>query len=730
MLPDQAHFSEEYPHLFIPGKPKQRRAPRKPPKGKRRVFFNYGDFKKGDLRERAESVRTASLSKKRIYDDQRLYFVMQFSEPVTYGVIRSILQSLGGSIVSTYAEKGVKLAVQIPDYKRFVDALEENRRFVTDIRESSGTEKLDAKLAEQLQREPSREQNIVIEVADFGGIKNARSIEEALRSYLIGRGGSVELSYLSDSFVLFTAKLTPTVAFDLADGLELVDRVTIEPRVLLVSSVGGPPRVVGLASVISLTRPSASTLPIACIIDSGVNRSHNVLREYIVETFDFSTGLPTPSSDDDGHGTMVAGVLIYGGSLHTHTDPLAKVISVKGFRDRMSPIRDPIELIDKSTGYFMGKAKVFNASFAGDAPNGPLTKALDDIIYKRDVSVVTCAGNISILEIKGHLDSREAFPNYLSSHHIFFPGDSTNSITVGSYASSPSNTFRKDAPSPFTRAGFDPKNIKPELVEDGGNLNVVLGEGRILDLNCATVGIRSASFQNNQELLEDAGTSFSAPVVSALVARIREKYNQGSAFLAKAMLLSSCSSLLDEAGKPYERLVQGFGRPDSYSCLNSTRWQASYLLQGTFDGTDPLEFHNYSFVFPDRADRLKITLACGKPAESKGYITFRLRKAGLKLTSLTKIKNHIGPNTISSTYQGLLPVVRGGRGRWNLDILPHFDQTPGHDNSLKYGGVVTVESSRHLDVYTPVAKWVAAGTKVPQAKQLLPQAQKPAVIVQ
>jgi NAD(P)-dependent dehydrogenase (short-subunit alcohol dehydrogenase family) len=68
----------------------------------------------------------------------------------------------------------------------------------------------------------------------------------------------------------------------------------------------------------------------------------------------FLTNSVAPCSDGVGHGSLVVGVAVYGGSCHSHTDPLTKIIMAKGFdKDEKLIINDPLLLIDRTVKQFL-----------------------------------------------------------------------------------------------------------------------------------------------------------------------------------------------------------------------------------------------------------------------------------------------------------------------------------------------------------------------------------------
>jgi hypothetical protein len=623
-MADQSHFSEDYQHIFLNRKqyelPKRTKKKDFPDQKKQKgIFTHTSNTKKGTLAEKASLVRGSILSKERIYKDRRLYFVIKFSDTLNWPLVRKALESLNCSIVNILGNQIVKVAIDPQRYESFVKALERERKFISDIFESTRLDKIDEKLHERMKKEPDRLQNVTIEVVDLSGLSYVKELENALTEHIHRESGEIDLGYKSETFAIFAGKVYPDTAKDIADKLDTVETISILPEVYLESSVGGVDRDISLASVISLSETNRSELPNVCVIDSGVNRNHTLLRDYISDSYDFSTNAQQPCDDVDGHGTAVAGVAVYGGSPGSNTIPRCKVIMVKGFVDRRTPIIGVLQQIDKATAFFSSKSKVFNLSLHCRIPNVSITKALDDMIYSRDVVVVGSAGNIPTSFIKEGLEYSQ-YPDYLRRHAIFFPGDVSNAITVGACTSRDSNFCRRNSPSPFTRSGTNINSIKPDVLEVGGNLNMVRDGNTIVDFNCTNVGVQSTSSQNPNGYSEEAGTSFSSPAVANTASNISMKYPNASCFLVKAILLSSCSPLRDQKGEAYDKLLQGFGLPDYSSATNSTDWRVFYLLQGSFEGINNKMFDSYNFLFPDNADRLRITIVCGKPLPPADFL--------------------------------------------------------------------------------------------------------------
>lgn len=397
----------------------------------------------------------------------------------------------------------------------------------------------------------------------------------------------------------------------------------------------------------------------------------------------------------------------------TNLIPVSTVAMVKGFHNRTTPVMDSLRMIGMAIGTFGSRTRVYNLSFSSNDLDPSRSRALDDIVYTKNVVIVACAGNIVPSHILQHLNAGQPYPDYLLQNRIYFPGDANNAITVGSYAAKPSNWVRENQPSPFTRTGTLPSTIKPDLVESGGNL-VQIRNPNATSFSCNGTGISSIGL-GASGLAEDAGTSFSAPPISSLAAQLIQRYGDLNPYLVKALLLSSAKPLVDTSGAQFPELIQGYGVPDRNHALNAYLWRTSYLLHGEFGGSRE-EYHSYPFRFPVNADRLKITFVAGKPAGSKGFFSIALKKAGVKPTSIPQPRFFTGPRTtrrhISTTWQEIHVVRKGGRGNWWIGVFPHFEKLASADRSLKYGCVITVESTKGLDVYTEMSRWASASQRL------------------
>lgn len=253
------------------------------------------------------------------------------------------------------------------------------------------------------------------------------------------------------------------------------------------------------------------TAPAVCLLDTGVRRTHVLLRDSLAE-IDVHTVLPPPVGDIHGHGTLMAGLALFG----PLDDPLlsgAKVQlrhrleSVKYLPDSTMPPHDP-----ESYGVITAQAVALPESASArrrvycltvtkvaDRPGEPSlwSAALDALAAGTDVGISSSgiallgppdpAASRLILVAAGNVD-----PPYETDHlaksglePIEDPAQAWNALTVGA------STMLTDVPidptyegwsalaasgdlSPHSRtgviAGGQQWPIKPDICMEGGNV--------------------------------------------------------------------------------------------------------------------------------------------------------------------------------------------------------------------------------------------------------------------
>lgn len=243
-----------------------------------------------------------------------------------------------------------------------------------------------------------------------------------------------------------------------------------------------------------------------CILDSGINTNHPLLRSAIAESESFVEG--QDEFDEVGHGTAVAGIALYGDveacDRSNYWRPEFWLYNGKVMRkcpDTENPIYDEHTVeatLTEAVEHFVGLGcRIFNLSLGNS--NAPydgshvrgLAYILDVLARKHNVLFVVSTGNfMGSSDPAVPINSwREEYPEYLlhESSVIIDPAPAMNVLTVGSIARHDATVDSQrypeihqlspsceNQPSPFTRHGPSVKGaLKPELVAHGGNLSLI-----------------------------------------------------------------------------------------------------------------------------------------------------------------------------------------------------------------------------------------------------------------
>jgi len=305
------------------------------------------------------------------------------------------------------------------------------------------------------------------------------------------------------------------------------------------------------------------TAPGIVVLDSGLATGHPLLVPAVGDAQSFIEGLG--AEDEHGHGTLVAGIALYGDVEQLlnagRFAPQLRLFGGRILDDNNANESKLIEnQVEAAVRYFHREyaCRVFNLSYGdrrkpyvGRHVRG-LAVTLDTLSRDLGVLFVVPTGNLDGLPA----DPRAAYPRYLldQAASLLDPATALNALTVGSlarwdatftaqrYQNDPAEQpiARRDQPSPFTRSGPSVGGaIKPELVAYGGNYAV-----RAAAANQPIVrrGLGELStckdFAAGRLLAEESGTSFAAPHVAHLAAHILVQYPQTDHNLLRALLVA------------------------------------------------------------------------------------------------------------------------------------------------------------------------------------------------
>ena len=316
------------------------------------------------------------------------------------------------------------------------------------------------------------------------------------------------------------------------------------------------------AARIQAPTPPPNGVPVVGIIDSGVRSGHPLIKPAIYEEAALHSSFAGDTRDEYGHGTMIAGLVLYGDVLTAararRFEPPFRLASVRVLdKDGHEPERaNTLRLITDAIEHLAQECEcsVINISF-GD-PSSPYTggrssalaATLDALVRRYDLLLVVSAGNLLLEQLVPAAQLFGRWPHYLSDpgFEIVDPAQAALAVTVGALAraDSPSAAGRAatavaaaGAPAPFTRHGPGiGRAIKPELTADGGNFIFDRQAG-----NCPpdqAVEVVSTSARYPVELFaSNIGTSFAAASVTHVAGLLASAYPELSPLVWRSLLL-------------------------------------------------------------------------------------------------------------------------------------------------------------------------------------------------
>lgn len=469
-----------------------------------------------------------------------------------------------------------------------------------------------------------------------------------------GGGGRLADAFIGES--LFIVRV-------IASG-EIIDHLLELPDVRRIDLPPSPDLTHGAAYQARLqdfpaTPAPPNDAPGITIIDSGIRSGHPFLAPAIGEAAYFLTA--NADSDDVteyGHGTKVGGLALYGDvndCLQTGAFiPTLQLYSgrVLNSENEFDDEKLVIDQMQEAITYFSENygCRVFNVSLGArfahsDRKATPWAWILDHLARETDVIIVVSAGNYRYHPDQTYPDTAVTeYPNYLLTDdaRIGEPAIAGIALTVGSLAEhdnvpqGPGDAdpaYRliagRGEPSPFTRSGPGLRDaIKPEVCEFGGGS---VYDGRLRQTIPADghVGILSLNrnFAGGSLFAAASGTSFSAPRVGHVAARLVGEYPAAPANLIRALIANSARytpEAREHLAGNLDSLTRlcGYGRPSLDRAIFSDDHRATLYAIGEI----PLDaFHLYRVPIPDdfrvrRGERrIIVTLAFDPPTRHTRY---------------------------------------------------------------------------------------------------------------
>ncbi len=239
-----------------------------------------------------------------------------------------------------------------------------------------------------------------IELWDLGSRdRNDLKLAE-LQKFVQQRGGRMPDRYARDGLVMARVLLA---------GSALEEMLTIPS----IATVDLPPRATLLLAEIDNTMldnlPNVKSpepdAPRICVVDSGLTTGHPLLSTAVGEAMVASSSLTSPL-DDNGHGTFVAGIAVYGNIEQCRQNldftpkfwiDSARVTNAHGEFDNERLI--PTQMREAITYFADLGCRIFNISlgdrkspYLGGKPSA-WADVLDNLAHERDILIVVSAGN-------------------------------------------------------------------------------------------------------------------------------------------------------------------------------------------------------------------------------------------------------------------------------------------------------------------------------------------------
>ncbi|WP_293914874.1 MULTISPECIES: S8 family peptidase [unclassified Sphingobacterium] len=478
----------------------------------------------------------------------------------------------------------------------------------------------DEKYEQRIERWRDRYQKYEIEKDDFEFARH-----EDVQRFLENYGAEIISGFISerDSFsfsVRLRGKILKDFVFNYPYVFEVIEKAVIDSPVGFEGD--------GEEWDMDILPPSIDA-PKVCVIDSGVMEGHKLLLPAILskESMSFVPNSAHTVADEvvnGGHGTRVAGAVLFGNNIPREGKYQAPCYiynaRVLDGDNQLSSLLFPPELMENVCLNF-GDAHIFNLSINNRVAcrtthMSQWAASLDRMSHEDAHLFVVSAGNLSTEKvqpnnpgIKDHRSAGRNYPVYLleNASRVADPAQSLFSITVGSicidhYEDEDLKSFgQRDHVSSFSRSGLGIWNsIKPELVEYGGDwVTEKMGNNLIIkETTCPeTVVSRGLGVAR-----DTVGTSFAAPKVSHILAKLVAQFPFEGALFHKALLLQSARLPEHVRHNPDLNAMRhyGYGIPDSVRAVENSARRITFT---TSDGVSPGQANLYTVQIPDELRR-------------------------------------------------------------------------------------------------------------------------------
>lgn len=434
----------------------------------------------------------------------------------------------------------------------------------------------------QIDVEPDKETVLKVKLFNYGNADLNSILIKLFEGYCTKKQLSFERAAYSADLNIYRLTSVTSDAFDELkdfDGVQLVTEMPVYDITMDELTE---------ENTIAIKQPKAGqTYPVVGVLDTGIANIPHLTPWLHNKSF-------TKYHEDyinKGHGTFVAGVLVYGDELEgvDYTGlqgcKLFEALVMPDLKKQKIYEDELIENIREAISE-NDEIKIWSLSLSGDGTAdlyefSDFAKALDEIQEHHDVLICKSAGNC------------DNFTRSAPKKRISKSADTVRGLVVGSLAQNKISTdlAEKHNPSPFSRTGPGPSNlIKPDVVHIGGNSGLNERNNRV-DNPVKSFGI-------DGDLIGKVGTSFSTPRITAIAAgldsMLNEKFNP---LLLKALIIHS-AKYPEEMKMPIADKLNGagFGLPSNINdILFNQPNEITLILQDTLEKGNFIDIMDFPF---------------------------------------------------------------------------------------------------------------------------------------
>lgn len=367
-------------------------------------------------------------------------------------------------------------------------------------------------------------------------------------------------------------------------------------------------------------------LPAIGIIDSGISGGTPLSTIILNTNNDFDLTNTNPLVDNMDHGTAVAAFAALGNKISedsTSVETDVKLLSIKVIDSNNSIISEAevIRLIKKAHSELGVRIFVLTVGYDHEKKfNSEVSSyafLLDKLSYELDILIFISVGNLDLSHLykdNGATPELIAYPQHLLNERtsLCTPADSYNNVSCGAIAENFESfdnqiniTPARDYPAYYSRRFYMDKNhpffnryrnnvhlTKPDVLFAGGDYDENISIS-------STAGITCLSNNPALAFIKSVGTSYSAPLLANLAARILKLYPQLNTQSVKALLVNSAHkpdfSYLLSGLMLTPEVFAGNGTPHEFRAVYSDDNYITMILE---DQISPGEIKSFPINIP------------------------------------------------------------------------------------------------------------------------------------